>query len=143
MLQHCNVAVATAAATAASIFDLSYVACNKPRPISRWPRAHRKCSTASTSASLYLFIAAAGAKHCCSCSCWLLLQLRQVLLISEIKWRTPNHGRKRSKTHIKLRHNANASRLSSYLLSTFPFLPPSASLSLPYSGCNALPAISQ
>lgn len=65
MLQHCNVAVATAAAApaaAASIFDLSYVACNA-RPISRWPTANRKCCTASTSASLYLFIAAAGARQ--------------------------------------------------------------------------------
>lgn len=48
------------------------------------------------------------------------VQLRQVLLISEIKWRTPNHGQKRSKTHIKLRHNAPASL--SLLFSSLPAL---------------------
>lgn len=83
-------------------------------PISRWPTANRKCSTASTSASLSVYCrcrsqAAVAAAVAVAVAAW-SVQLRQVLLISEIKWRTPNHGQKRSKTHIKLRHNAPASR---------------------------------
>jgi len=44
----------------------------------------------AAAAFLYLVIAAAGAAQSWGCS------MRQVLQISLIKWRTPNHGQKRS-----------------------------------------------
>lgn len=152
MLQHCNVAVATAAAApaaAASIFDLSYVACNA-RPISRWPTANRKCCTASTSASLYLFIAAAGARQpalalalrshsqlqlqpsLCNCGrcCWYLRLngVRQIMAKSVLR-RTLNYATMRLPLSL----------CSSLLFLPSPYLTP---LQWVQRELNALPAIS-